>query len=92
MTTTTRQRDLLLRFRPKEARHAVTRKTLRRISTRLGVSETEAVHYAVAALRDRLLPAYPQDDGPVTRSEIRALRKRVSQKGYKPTETILPGL
>lgn len=83
---------MLVRFRPRDAKHAVTRSTVHKLAGRLGVSDTEAVHYALAALRDRVLPAYAQDDGPLTQAEIKALRKSVPQSGYIPTETILPGL
>lgn len=83
---------MLVRFRPRDAKHAVTRSTVRKMAGRLGVSDTETVHYALAALRDRVLPAYAQDDGPLTEAEIKALRKAVPQSGYVPTETILPGL
>ena len=82
---------MLVRFRPRDAKHAVTRSTVRNLAGRLGVSDTEAVHYALAALRDRLLRAYAPDDGPLTHREIKALRKTVSQRGYTPTETIFPG-
>lgn len=82
---------MLVRFRPKDAKHAVTRTTVRKIAGRLGVTDTEAVHYALASLRDRLLPAYEPDDGPLTETEIKAIRKAVPQDGYIPTETILPG-
>lgn len=88
----TTESSLLLRFRSADARHAVTRKTIRKLADQLGMSDTEAVHYALAALRDHLLPQYPTDDGPLTDRQLRAIKKLVPQDDYRPTETLIPGL
>jgi hypothetical protein len=79
MATRARQ-SLLLNFGPKEATHAVTRKTVKAIRERLGFSnETQVIQYALAALRDSVLPRYEGDEGPVPEAMLRHIRKHVDQ-------------
>jgi hypothetical protein len=84
--------SLLLRLRQQDARHAVTRQTLRKLADQLGMSDTETVHYALAALRDQLLPQYPMDDGPLSEHQLQAVREATPQDDYHPTESLIPGL
>lgn len=80
MTTQASKQALLLNFGPKEATHAVTRKTVKAIRERLGFSnETQVIQYALAALRDSILPRYAGDEGPVPETMLRHIRKLVNQ-------------
>ncbi len=80
MTTPTPKQSLLLNFTPNEAAHAVTRKTVKALRERLGFSnETQVVQYALAALRDAVMPRYEADDGPVPEAMLRHIRKTVNQ-------------
>jgi len=84
---------LLLNFRAVEAVHAVTRQTVKEIAESLGLNESQAVHYALASLRDKVLlgrPAhsYEPDDGPLSPEHIRAIRGRVGHLEFNPTSSI----
>ena len=74
------RQSLLLNFGRKEARHSVTRKTVKAIREHLGFSnETQVIQYALATLRDSVLPRYAGDEGPVPETMLRHIRKHVSQ-------------
>ena len=92
MTATAKSEKLLLQFRTKESRFGVTRKTLRKLSSTLGLSETETALLALARMRDTLIPAYPEDDGPLTEKQLVAIRKLSPQTGFKPTRSLIEGL
>lgn len=83
---------LLLRFRPKESRFGVTRKTVKKLADLLGLTETETALLALAKMRDAMLPAYPADDGPLTERQMAAIRKLSPQDGYKPTRSLIEGI
>jgi hypothetical protein len=78
---------LLVRFREADGPLGVTRGTLREMAQALGVDETSAIHYALAQLKERVLPAYEQDDGPLTARQLREARSLVSQQ-RKPTSSL----
>jgi len=79
MSTSPKQ-SLLLNFGSSEAAFAVTRKTVKALKERLGFSnETQVVQYALAALRDSVMPRYEADDGPVPEAMLRHIRKAVNQ-------------
>lgn len=82
---------LLVQFRPKDTRFGVSRKTVQRMSSELGLTDTETMMLALARLRDSLLPAYERDDGPLTERQMRAVRKLEPQAGYKPTRSLFEG-
>jgi hypothetical protein len=80
MTKRAAQQPLLVNFSRKEAEYAVTRKTVKAMRERLGFStETQVVQYALATLRDTVLPRYEGDDGPVPDVMLRHIRRLVSQ-------------
>ena len=71
----TRKEALLLNFKV-DTLTTVSRATLRRIAKALGFSETQAVHFALARLREDALrgaadEAYP----PLTKAQLAAIRK-----------------
>ena len=92
MTATARIEKLLLQFRAKETRFGVTRKTVKKLADALGLSETETALLALARMRDALLPAYPEDDGPLTERQLAAIRRISPQGGFKPTRSLFEGL
>lgn len=78
---------LLVRFRESDGPLGVTRDTLREMAQALGVDETSAIHYALAQLKQHVLPAYEQDEGPLTATQLRKARSLVSQQ-RKPTSAL----
>ncbi|MEO7150106.1 MAG: hypothetical protein ABIX46_00105 [Burkholderiaceae bacterium] len=67
---------LLLKFRSRDTRFGVTRSTVKSLAIELDVSETQVVHMALSKLAEEVLPAYERDEGPLTATEVSALRKR----------------
>ena len=57
----------------------MTRDTAKRIAERLGVDETQAIHLALHDMAVRLLPQYDADEGPLTASHLRQIRKQAPQ-------------
>ncbi len=87
-TATTRKEKLLLTFRDRDAVHAVSRRTVKKIAKLLGLNETETALLALARLRDQLIPAYKPDDGPVPDRVLEAISKIVPQGDFRPTRTL----
>ena len=83
---------LLVQFRSSESLHAVSRATVRKMADVLGLNETETTLYALARLRDQLLPAYEPDDGEVSDEVLEAIRRMVPQDDYKPTRSLFKGV
>lgn len=83
---------LLLQFRDKDTKFGVSRRTVRRLSDALGLTDTETTLLALAKLRDSMLPTYPADDGELTKRQIEAIRKIESQSGYTPTRSLFEGV
>lgn len=80
MTSTIQNKPLLLNFAQKEAVHGVTRKTVKDLKDALGLTnETAVIQYALAVLRDTVLPRYEPDDGPVPEAMLKHFRAKVSQ-------------
>ena len=90
-SSATHKERLLLQFRDSEAIHAVSRKTVKKMAKLLGLNETETALFALARLRDQLIPAYAPDDGPVPDRVIAAIKKLVPQGNYKPTRSLFDG-
>lgn len=83
---------LLLKFKDTDTANSVTRATVRRMSATLGFNETQLVQYALARLRAEVLPAYEADEGALSASTMKHLKKLADQSGYVPTRALLPGL
>ncbi|MGQ0700235.1 MAG: hypothetical protein ACT4PZ_18585 [Panacagrimonas sp.] len=80
MASTSPNTPLLLNFAQKEAVHGVTRKTVKDLRVALGLTnETAVVQYALAVLRDSLLPRYEADDGAVPDAVLKRVRAAVNQ-------------
>lgn len=79
MTARTATDQIAFRYRPLDSATGVTRETAKRLAERLGVDETQAIHFALHEMAVKLLPQYEADDGPLTASQIRQIKKRVPQ-------------
>ena len=83
---------LLLNFKAGETRNTVSRKTVKKLAGILGFNETQVALYALAKLREELIPAYAADAPELTMKAIKTIRSQVNQVNYKPTRSLLPGL
>lgn len=72
-------RQIAFRYRSVDSATGVTRKTAQKLAEYLGVDETQAIHQALRELAVKVLPRYEQDDGPLTVTQVRQIRKRVKQ-------------
>lgn len=67
--------QIAFRYRPSDSSAGVTRSTALRLASALGVDETQAIHLALHAMAVRVLPQYEPDDGPLTASQMRQIKK-----------------
>ena len=63
------------RYRTTDSATGVTRKTAQQLAERLGVDETQAIHLALRQLAVKVLPQYEPDDGPLTATQVRQIKK-----------------
>ncbi len=89
MTARTATDQIAFRYRPLDSATGVTRETAKRLAERLGVDETQAIHFALHEMAVKLLPQYEPDDGPLTASQIRQIKKRVPQGTKRSVRTSL---
>jgi len=71
--------QIAFRYRAFDSTTGVTRETAKRLAERLGVDETQAIHIALHNMAAKLLPQYEADEGPLTASQVRQIKKRVPQ-------------
>ena len=88
MTTRTTAK-LLLRFRPTDNLHGVSRTTVERLAEELGLNETQVIHFALKRLANEVLPAYLADDGPMTDKDLQAIQRRAGKARGKSVRTSL---
>jgi hypothetical protein len=67
--------QIAFRYRPGDSPAGVTRSTALRLASALGVDETQAIHLALHAMAARVLPQYEPDDGPLSASQMRQIKK-----------------
>ena len=75
MTTKGQASQIPFRYRSFDSSTGVTRATAKRLAERLGVDETQAIHLALHELAVKVLPQYEPDEGPLTASQIRQIKK-----------------
>lgn len=75
MPVKTAAAQIAFRYRTSDSLTGVTRRTAKRLADALGVDETQAIHLAIRALAIEVLPQYAADDGPLTRAQVRQIRK-----------------
>jgi len=71
--------QIAFRYRIADSVTGVTRKTAKRLAAHLGVDETQAIHLALHDMAAKVLPRYAPDDGPLTASQLRQIRKLAPQ-------------
>ena len=81
--------QLLLRMRATDSASGVSRLTLSKLAATLDTSETQVTHLALARLAREVLPTYAPDDGPLTRSQLAAIRKAEPQGRVKSVKSSL---
>ena len=69
--------QIAFRYRAVDSATGVTRETAKRLAECLGVDETQAIHQALHALATKVLPQYEPDDGPLTATQVRQIKKHV---------------
>ena len=81
--------QIAFRYRPADSTTGVTRDTAKRLAERLGVDETQAIHLALHDMAVKLLPQYEADEGPLTTTQLRQIKKRVPQSKKKSVRSSL---
>jgi len=81
--------QIAFRYRAVDSATGVTRETAKRLAERLGVDETQAIHQALHELAVRVLPQYEADDGPLTATQVRQIKKRAPQGGKRSVRSSL---
>ena len=75
MTARAAANQIAFRYRTTDSATGITRQTAKRLAEQLGVDETQAIHKALHDLAVKLLP----DDGPLTATQVRQIKKQVQQ-------------
>ncbi len=85
---------LLLKFKDKDTPNTVTRKTVKAMAERLGFNETQLINYALARLREDVMPTLPDDAPELSARAMKAIRARYGHldAGYRPTSSLIEGL
>ena len=84
-----RKEALLLNFKV-DTLTTVSRETVRRIAKALGFSETQAVHFALARLREDALRGEADEDyPPLTKAQLAAIRKHEPKRNDRILSTLL---
>lgn len=86
--------QLLMKFKDKDTPHTVTRKTVKAMAEKLGFNETQLINYALARLREDVLPTLPDDAPELSAKAMKAIRARYGhlETGYEPTSSLIQGL
>lgn len=79
---------LLFRYRGQDTPAGVSRKTAVRLATTLGLTETQAIHLALARLAQETLPRYESDDGPLTAQQLEAIKRLEPQGRMEVSESL----
>lgn len=89
MSTRTASNQIAFRYRATDSATGVTRETTKRLAAHLGVDETQTIHRALQELAARVLPQYEADDGPLTATQVRQVKKRAAQGGKRSVRSSL---
>lgn len=81
--------QIAFRYRSVDSATGVTRETAKRLAEHLGVDETQAIHRALHELAMRVLPQYEADEGPLTATQVRQIKKRAPQGGKRSVRSSL---
>ncbi len=80
---------LLFRYRDSDNRHGVSRRTVERLASELGMNETQVIHYALKQLATNVLPSYEPDGGPFTQKDVQAIQRRAGRPRGKSVGSTL---
>ena len=80
--------QLLFRYRGTDTIAGVSRKTAARIAKTLGLTETQAIHLALARLAQETLPRYEADNGALTTKQLQAIKKLEPQGRMATSENL----
>ena len=89
MSVHTVTNQIAFRYRVVDSASGVTRDTAKRLAEQLGVDETQAIHRALHELALKVLPQYEVDDGPLTATQLRQIKKRVPQGSKRSVRSSL---
>jgi hypothetical protein len=89
MSVPTVTNQIAFRYRAVDSATGVTRATAKRLAEHLGVDETQAIHRALHELALKVLPQYQADDGPLTATQLRQIKKRVPQGSKRSVRSSL---
>jgi len=89
MSVHTVTNQIAFRYRAVDSATGVTRDTAKRLAEQLGVDETQAIHRALHELALKVLPQYEVDDGPLTATQLRQIKKRVPQGSKRSVRSSL---
>ena len=89
MSVHTVTNQIAFRYRAVDSATGVTRDTAKRLAEQLGVDETQAIHRALHELALKVLPQYEADDGPLTATQLRQIKKRVPQGSKRSVRSSL---
>ena len=89
MTTRSPVKQIAFRYRAADSTTGVTKDTAKRLAECLGVDEAQAIHLALRDMAVRLLSQYETDEGPLTATQIRQVRKRAPQGKTRPVRSSL---
>ncbi len=85
----TRKEALLLNFKV-DTLTTVSRVTMRRIAKALGFSETQAVHFALARLREDALRGESEEGyPPLTKAQLAAIRRHEPKRKGRTLSSLL---
>jgi hypothetical protein len=87
-TNAPRKEALLLNFKV-DTLTTVSRETLRRVAKALGFSETQAVHFALARLREDALRGESEGYPPLTKAQLAAIRKHEPKRKGRVLSSLL---
>ncbi|MBI1731536.1 MAG: hypothetical protein HYR49_02045 [Gammaproteobacteria bacterium] len=65
----------MFRYRDADSVVGVSRGTAGKLARKLGLNETQLLHYAMVQLARSELPQYEPDDGPLSKGDMDAIRK-----------------
>lgn len=89
MTARAKPAQIAFRYRTADSAAGVTRQTALRVAEALGVDETQAIHLALHQMAVRVLPQYAPDDGPLTTTQLRQVRKLAGKARKGPVRSTL---
>jgi hypothetical protein len=91
MTGKSVSNQISFRYRTHDSSTGVTRATAQKLATQLGVDETQAIHIALHDLAVRVLPQYEADDGPLSREQVRQIRRHAPKGAARVVRSTLFG-